>query len=105
MLKAIMNVRFFPKDSDLYKDWEGYDATRVFRPAFNIGGALYSASITSDEQMYFWNEAYTVWVDFFTIDSWELYINIKKYLVVGEKYNIQAASKIIGEAIMYDFMF
>lgn len=51
MLEAIMEITFFEKKNELYKDWSGYDATRILRPAFNLGAGLFSGTITSDETM------------------------------------------------------
>lgn len=53
MLDALMKVVFYSKESDLYKDCSGYNAQITFRPAFCIGGNLYSGTISNDESIYF----------------------------------------------------
>ncbi|MBR2923500.1 MAG: hypothetical protein IKC28_00595 [Clostridia bacterium] len=103
MLEAIMEITFFEKKNELYKDWSGYDATRILRPAFNLGAGLFSGTITSDETMYYWNTGYLVLVQFFTIDTIEVYREVETHLVVGKVYDIQMASRKIGKAVMVEF--
>lgn len=98
MLQATMKVTFFDKQGTSIADWPGYDATRILRPTFNLGGQLFSGSITSNESMYCWNQPYTVQVDFFTIDTAEVYQLVKDQLVIGRTYPIHIGQKIIGQA-------
>ena len=105
MLEALMDITFFPKESAPLKDWAGYDAQRALRPAFNLGGMLFSGHIISDEEMYRWNAEYTVLVRFFTIDTLEAHSLVKDSLTVGGTYNIQLASEVIGKAVLLDYSF
>lgn len=98
MLQATMKVTFFDKQGTSIADWPGYDATRILRPAFNLGGQLFSGCITSGEKMYYWNQPYTVQVDFFTIDTPEVYRLVKDHLVTGRSYAIHIGKKVIGQA-------
>lgn len=106
MLDAVMKVTFFHKEDERYKDWPGYRADTVLRPAFNLGGLLFSGEIHSDEkEMYFWDKAYTVLVLFFTIDNQETFDMVKNSLHIGVTYPVQLASKVIGKAEMLQFTF
>lgn len=105
MLEALMKIVFFPKTSDLCREWPGYDAQKILRPAFNLGGNLFSGMIISDEKMYYWNTEYLVFVQFFTIDSHEAYSKAEHSLSIGRTYHIQIASRIIGQAILLDYSY
>ena len=105
MLRTTMKVTFFDKQGTSIADWPGYDATRILRPAFNLGGQLFSGSITSNESMYYWNQPYTVHVDFFTIDTTEVYQLVKDQLVTGKTYPIHIGQKIIGQAELLTFTY
>lgn len=98
MLQATMKVTFFDKQGTPIADWPGYDATRILRLAFNLGGQLFSGSITSNESMYYWNQPYIVQVDFFTIDTPEIYQQVEQELIVGRIYPIHIGQKVIGQA-------
>ncbi|MBR6571257.1 MAG: hypothetical protein IKK75_12475 [Clostridia bacterium] len=105
MLEAIMQITFFAKNEAIYEAWLGYDARRTFRPVFNLGGRLFSANITSNELMYYWDKEYSVCVQFFTIDTPSLYSAIADELVAGKTYNIQMGSKVIGQAVLLDYCY
>lgn len=98
MLQATMKVTFFDKQGTPLADWPGYDATRILRPPFNLGGQPFSGSIISNENVYYWNQPYTVHVNFFTIDTPEIYQQVEQELVIGRSYAIHLGSKIIGQA-------
>jgi len=105
VLKTTMKVTFFDKQGTSIADWSGYDATRILRPAFNLGDQLFSGNITSNENMYDWNHLYTVQVDFFTIDTPEVLSVVKDQLVTGRCYPIHIGKKIIGQAEMLTFTY
>ena len=106
MLEALMQVTFYPKEEELYKDWPGYDATRILRPPFRLGDdLLFSGTITSDEDMYEWDVAYLVHVAFFTIDTLETYRLVEGELAQGKTYPIQLGNKPIGEAVLLEYCF
>lgn len=105
MLIALMKVTFFSKESELRRDWLGYDARRILRPAFNLGGNLYSGTISSNEKIYYWNKEYDTIVEFFTVDNDETYSKVKPCLCIGKIYCIQMASKIIGKAVLLDYTY
>lgn len=105
MLEALMKVAFFPKESETCQTWTGYDAQKILRPAFNLGGNLYSGTITSDELIYYWNKEYEVFVQFFTIDNHEIFSKVKLCLYLDKTYHIQMGSKIIGQATLIDYSY
>ena len=55
--------------------------------------------------MYYWNQPYTVQVDFFTIDTTEVYQLVKDQLATGRTYSIHIGQKIIGQAELLTFTY
>ena len=107
MLKTEMKVKFFTKDGELFREWKGYNARCTFRPPFDIGGMLFSGNIVSlsDEQFYYWENYYSVMVEFFTIVTREEFRLVEPYLAIGTAYKIHMGRKIIGEGILTNFRF
>lgn len=106
MLSMKMQIKFYQKEGKC-KDWKGYNARRALRPAFNFGGLLFSGSIKciDDIDMFLYEQRYSVQVNFYTIDTREIYQQIDPYIKIGAKYNIQMGKLVIGEAIMTEYEF
>ena len=107
MLKTKMTVRFYAQAGDPNSVSLRYrmDPARELRPAFKLGEQLFSGSIVTDEEALYSGMDYPVQVWFRTIYSAEVYSMVEKDLHTGTKYNIQIASRKIGEAVLLDYCF
>ena len=105
MLKAVMKVKFYKKREAMLKNWTGYHALIVFRPAFNLGGYLSSGEIhpTDDTDVYLFGREYTVLVYFRLIFSEEVYQIVRPSLEIGREYSIQLGGEVIGEAQLIQY--
>jgi len=99
MLKAKAKIRFTVNGKD-------YIAHDRFDVAFRFGeGLLFSGRISGETDAYLNKRDYNVDVAFFTIDNDEAYSMVEHTLNDNARFPICAGRKIIGDALMYDFIY
>ena len=82
-----------------------YCGGKHFRPVFNFGdGLLFSGTVVSENDEYVHNRAYTVDIEFFTVED-EAYNALLPVLSSGMGLTIQEGSRITGIATLLDFTY
>ncbi|MCL2045212.1 MAG: hypothetical protein FWG88_02350 [Oscillospiraceae bacterium] len=98
MLKAKAEIQFTLQG-------RSYNAGKHFRPVFKFGeGLLFSGTVVSDDKEYIHNKAYTVDIEFFTVED-EAYTALQSVLEPGMGLTIQEGSRITGIATLLDFSY
>jgi len=98
MLKARAEIQFTLQGRT-------YRGGKHFRPVFKFGdGLLFSGTVVSDNSEYVHNKAYTVDIEFFTVED-EAYYALQSVLQPGMGLTIQEGSRITGIATLLDYSY
>jgi len=98
MLRAKAEIQFTLEGKNYIPDDQ-------FRIAFNFGdGLIFSGTIRSNHTEYLQGEKYLTDVEFFTIED-EAYAALRPVLEQGKVVSLCAGKRILGIAVLYDYMY